>query len=231
VLAAGAPLGLLLMRRFLLRDRTPIRESVRRDVATYAYLTTSTSLVFTVLGRALGRQTERLAQLSTTDSLTGLFNRRTFHARLEQEIERSRRSRSPLSLLVLDLDHLKALNDRHGHHVGDRALAALARAIHVEMRSIDVGARLGGDEFALLAVGADQSSARTIADRLRSAIERQTMVEPISASIGVVTFDPSRDQFEDVSTFTRAADQALYVAKRAGRNRVAVGALDLRRGG
>jgi len=231
VLAAGAPLGLLFMRRFLLGEHTPMRESIRRDVATYAYLTTSTTLVFTALGRVLGRNTERLSELSTTDSLTGLLNRRAFYPRLQQEIERSRRSGSPISLLVLDLDHLKELNDRHGHHAGDRALTEIARAIRVEMRSIDVGARLGGDEFALLAVGVDESAARTVAARLRSAIETQTTAQPISASIGVVTFDPSRNRLDDVWALTRAADQALYTAKRAGRNRVAFGALDLRRSG
>lgn len=229
LLAAGAPLGLMFMRRFVLRDHTPIREDVRRDLATYAYLATSTTLVFTLLGRALGRNTERLAELSTTDGLTGLLNRRAFYSRLQQEIERSRRSRSPMALLLLDLDHLKALNDQHGHHAGDRALVEIAHAIRREMRSIDVGARLGGDEFALLAAGTDQSSARTVAARLRSAIAGRTTAElgpPISASIGVVTFDPSRDRLEDTWALTRAVDRALYAAKRAGRNRVAFGALD-----
>ena len=224
-LAAGAPLGLLFMRRFVLGDHTPLRESVRRDLITYAYLTTSTTLVFTLLGLALGRNTERLAELSTTDSLTGLLNRRAFNPRLQQEVERSRRSGSPISLLVLDLDHLKSLNDQHGHHAGDYALSEIARAIQLEMRSIDVGARLGGDEFALLAVGADDASAQTVAARLRSAIEDQTAAYPITASIGIVTFDPSRDRLDDIAALIRAADKALYTAKRAGRNQVAFGTL------
>jgi diguanylate cyclase (GGDEF)-like protein len=228
LLAAGAPFGLLCMRRFLLRHKVPMREDVRRDLATYAYLITSTTLVFTLLGRALGRYVDRLADLSSTDGLTGLLNPRAFYPRLEHEIERSRRSGASMTLLLLDLDHLKLLNDQRGHAAGDRALERIARAIRREMRSIDLGARLGGDEFALLAVGTDRGSAGIVADRLQKTIAGQMTEElgfPISASIGVVTFDPLRDRLESLWTLTHAVDRALYEAKRGGRNRVALGTL------
>jgi diguanylate cyclase (GGDEF)-like protein len=231
MLAAGAPLGLLLTRRYVLREGLPVREELRRDAATYAYLTASALLVLTFAGRVLGRHADRLAALSTTDVLTGLLNPRGFYPRLEHEIERSKRSAAPMSLLFIDLDRLKQLNDEHGHAAGDRALCAIARAIRRELRSFDVGARLGGDEFGLLAVGADADAAHAVADRLRTIVAEgagEWFNDPLAVSIGVVTFDPIRDRLDDVSALTRAADSALYAAKRAGRNRAAFGTLERR---
>jgi diguanylate cyclase (GGDEF)-like protein len=228
LLALGAPAGLLLMRRLVLGDRSAFRDDVRRDFATYAYLTTSTTLVFTLVGGALGRHADRLAKLSTTDGLTGLLNPRAFHTRLEEEVERSRRSGAPITLLLLDLDRLKALNDRHGHVIGDRALERIAGAIRGELRSIDVGARVGGDEFGLLAVGTDRTAAGAVANRLQRTIEAERDTElglQITASIGIATFDPAHDRLLDVRDLTRAADAALYEAKATGRNRVVVGNL------
>jgi diguanylate cyclase (GGDEF)-like protein len=228
LIAAGAPLGLLCMRRFVLGHHLSIREEIRSDLATYAYLATSTTLVFTLLGRALGRYADRLTELSTTDGLTGLLNPRAFYGRLEQEIERSRRAGSSMTLLLLDLDYLKALNDQYGHAAGDKALETIARAIRREMRSIDAGARLGGDEFGLLAVGTDSSAARTVADRLQTTIAglaTDAPGRPITASIGVITFDPLRDRLDDEWALMRVVDLALYRAKKTGRNRVAFGTL------
>jgi diguanylate cyclase (GGDEF)-like protein len=228
LLAAGAPLGLMFMRRFA-GDHVGVRVDVRRDIATYAYLTASTTLVFVLLGRALGRNADDLARLSATDGLTGLLNAQAFHTRLQEEVERSKRSGAPMTLLLLDLDHLKALNDRYGHSMGDRALAKIARAIQQEMRSIDVGGRLGGDEFGLLAVGTDRAAALTVSDRLQKTIAGHMDEElgfPVTASIGVVTFDPPHAPPVDSGNLARAADAALYRAKRGGRNRVAVGRLE-----
>jgi diguanylate cyclase (GGDEF)-like protein len=231
LLAAGAPLGLMFMRRFVVGDRVSFTEDIRRDLATYAYVTASTTLAFVLVGRALGRYEDRLVRLSVTDGMTGLLNARAFHARLQEEIERSKRSGAPLTLLLLDLDHLKLLNDRYGHSVGDRALEKIARAIQHEMRSIDVGGRLGGDEFGLLAVGTGSSAARTVADRVQNTIGREMdegLGFAVTASIGLVTFEPGRAQLAEARELTRAADTALYVAKRGGRNRVAVGNLEHR---
>ena len=226
----GAPLGLLVMRRLVLGNHRPCREEIRRDFATYAYVTTSTTVVFMLVGRVLGRYADHLLRLSATDGLTGLLNPRAFYPRMEQEIERSRRSGSPMALLLLDIDRLKALNDRYGHAIGDRALERIARAIQHEMRSIDAGGRLGGDEFALLAVGTDRTAASVIAARLQGTIlgQDRELGFPITASIGIVTFDPRQDSLVDARELTRAADSALYAAKSAGRNRVAFGALQPR---
>ena len=229
LLAAGAPLGLRFMRRFVLGDPRSFADDIRRDLATYAYLTASTTLVFTLVGRALGRHADRLTELSTTDGLTGLLNSRAFQSRLHEEVERSRRSRTAMTLILLDLDHLKALNDRHGHVMGDRALERIARAIQHELRSIDVGARVGGDEFGLLAVGTDHTAAGIVADRLQRTIAGEMDKElgfRVTASIGVVTFDPLHDRLVDARDLTRAADAALYAAKRGGRNQIVVGNLE-----
>lgn len=228
LLAAGAPLGLLFMRRFVLPARMPMREDLRRDLATYVYLAASTTVVFTLLGWVLGRSAERLAQLSATDGLTGLLNPRAFYPRLQSELDRSRRLGAPFSLLLLDFDQLKALNDQRGHAAGDLALQQLARVIRREMRSIDVGARLGGDEFALLAIGSSAAEARAIAGRIQDAGRGLTgqFGVPISVSIGVVAFDPSSHSVVDGPGLVRAADGALYDAKHAGRDRVAMRRLE-----
>jgi diguanylate cyclase (GGDEF)-like protein len=231
VLACGAPMGLLGLRRLLLGDRYTIREEIRRDLPTYVYLTVATTFVFAVFGRVVGLYAEQLAELSTTDSLTGLLNARAFYARLEQELERSRRSGQALTLILLDLDNLKALNDEHGHATGDNALRALGLAIRREMRATDIGARLGGDEFGLLAVGSAAEAGHALAARLHAAIAdemRRRVGLNVTASIGLVAFEPSRHGAADGHAVHASADRALYEAKRAGRNRVVLGRLHSR---
>lgn len=228
-LAAGAPLGLLFMRRFLLAGRTPMRQGVRDDIATYAYVTTSTTLALTLFGHVVGRSAERLSQLSTTDSLTGLLNPRAFYPRLQIEMDRARRSATALTLLLVDLDWLKALNDDFGHSAGDRALQSLSTAIRREMRSVDVAARLGGDEFGLLAVGTTAAAGQALAQRLQTALKDEMSHAAgvsISASIGVVTFDAWSESPVSARELMRAADRALYDAKRRGRNRIAIGRVE-----
>jgi diguanylate cyclase (GGDEF)-like protein len=223
LLALGAPLGLLLLRRFIFFDHTPIVDDLRADLVTYLYLTISTIVAFALLGWLLGRYADRLAELSRTDPLTGLANARVFNPGLEREIERSRRSGLPLSLLLLDLDELKVINDRCGHAGGDRVLREIAGAIRRELRAADIGARLGGDEFAVLAVGASLESGQALAERLRLAISSDVATEvgiPVSVSIGVVAFDPTADGSTDSQALTQAVDRALYTAKTTGRNRV-----------
>jgi diguanylate cyclase (GGDEF)-like protein len=166
-------------------------------------------------------------ELSTTDGLTGLANARAFYRRLEREMARSRRTAKPLSLLLLDLDGLKLINDRLGHNAGDRALRHLAIAMRREMRTVDFAARLGGDEFAVVAVDADSQSAQAFAERLRAAIATEDRASPaVTASIGVTTFHPSYHSTLNGQQFTQAADRALYDAKRAGRHRIAIGAAE-----
>jgi diguanylate cyclase (GGDEF)-like protein len=228
LLALGAPIGLMCLRRCVLRKPATVRDDIQRDLATYAYLAWSTTLVFALAGHVLGRTTDRLARLSVTDGLTGLLNPRAFNQRLRHEVERSKRSGGPLALLVLDLDRFKSLNDAHGHAVGDRALTRVGRAIFGTMRAIDVGGRLGGDEFGLLAANTTSAAATVLAERLREAVAREASREQgsdVTVSIGVVTFEPAIDRLDDGSTLMRAADDAMYAAKHAGRNRIAVGRL------
>lgn len=164
----------------------------------------------------------KLEHEARTDVLTGCVNRRHFLELATNELARARRYGSEMSLLMLDLDHFKSVNDRHGHHAGDLVLQTLADICRRTMRSEDVIGRLGGEEFAVLLPETGSRMALNAAERLRRAIARASVPLPDSpplsftASIGVATMVP--DDFSIVSIITRA-DQALYEAKNSGRNR------------
>lgn len=170
------------------------------------------------------RDTERLNQLATTDYLTGLTNRRVFYEKLQSEISRVQRSLNPASLLILDVDHFKAINDRFGHAAGDMALKTFADLIRQRLRDTDVAARLGGEEFALLLPGANAEAAHQFAESLRQGIEltelnlENSLSIKVTVSIGIAQISPQSDE-EQVMNL---ADQALYQAKNAGRNQVCV---------
>jgi diguanylate cyclase (GGDEF)-like protein len=155
-----------------------------------------------------------------TDELTDLSNRRRFMNGLEQEIARSNRFGTPLSLVLFDLDRFKRVNDRCGHQVGDVLLRRTADAVRARIRGTDLAARVGGEEFAILLPGSDDSGAATFADELRRDIEREVVVEgvgwPTTASFGVAQFQERMS----IETLIGAADRALYAAKAAGRNTV-----------
>jgi diguanylate cyclase (GGDEF)-like protein len=171
----------------------------------------------------LAEANTRLAQLAVTDGLTGLYNHRHFHERLTLEVERSQRSGLPLSLLMLDVDHFKQFNDTFGHPAGDEVLRQLARVLADTRRANDVVARYGGEEFAVILVDTAKFTAAKVAERVRERIAGHDFTEAapragrISASFGVATFP---DDGADAEHLVRAADTALYAAKRAGRNRV-----------
>jgi diguanylate cyclase (GGDEF)-like protein len=152
-----------------------------------------------------------LELLATSDDLTGLANRRRFHSELEREIASARRYGSPLSLLLLDLDNFKAINDRYGHASGDRALREIALAIQRRIRAPDLAARIGGDEFAVLLPQTDRKAAEALA-RTLELIVRQALPSPIatSASIGISTL-----QAEQTNDLLAEADRFLYQAKRS----------------
>ena len=226
VLGLGAPVGLLGLRliRQGLGGRSVIEE-IRSDPETYVYTGASTSIAFAVFGGVLGRYADRLARLATTDPLTGLSNARVFHERLRQELGRMDRYPDSLSLLVLDLDSLKHINDQGGHQAGDRALRSVARAIRNGLREIDLGARLGGDEFGVLAPRTTAESALVLGERLRALV--RTAGEAASGlgatvSIGIASLVPSRAERLAPGALMAAADEALYRAKREGGDRVAV---------
>jgi diguanylate cyclase (GGDEF)-like protein len=155
-----------------------------------------------------------------TDELTDLPNRRRFMSGLEQEISRSGRLGTPLSLVLFDLDRFKRVNDHHGHQVGDVLLRRTADAVRARIRETDLAARIGGEEFAVLLPGSDAAGAATFAEGLRREIEQEVVVEdvpwPTTASFGVAEFHEGMS----VETLVGAADRALYEAKAAGRNTV-----------
>ena len=172
----------------------------------------------------LRRANASLEQRANVDPLTGLPRRENFLERLDEEFARSRRYELELSLLVLDVDRFKAVNDGHGHRVGDQVLAAIAQVMASQKRQTDFVGRLGGDEFGMLLTGTGLVGARDVADRLGSRTSDLRL--PVSAgkellvtlSIGVVTLEPPCKTSQDLLD---RADAALYRAKNQGRNRIA----------
>jgi diguanylate cyclase (GGDEF)-like protein len=171
------------------------------------------------------RQTmERLRSEADLDHLTGLANRRRFRVALNREVERWRRYGVPCALLLLDIDHMKAINDRFGHPAGDSVIRQIANVLTKVLRDNDTAARLGGEEFALLLASIDGVKAAAAAERLRGILAEQTIpdVGNFTVSIGVAAC-PAHAGSE--RALYAASDQALYVAKNEGRNRVAVAPL------
>ena len=163
----------------------------------------------------------RVQALATTDALTGLFNRRMFKERLEEGLARAERSRGPLTLVLLDIDHFKTINDTHGHPVGDQVLRELGAKMADMMRRTDTAARYGGEEFALILEDTDVSGALVMAERLRREAARMVFdgaegkTFGFTLSLGVAGVGLHAD---DPDSLVEAADQALYQAKRNGRN-------------
>jgi len=166
---------------------------------------------------------DELRRLASTDPLTGIFNRRHLMDQGERELRRARRYGTDLALLILDIDHFKRINDKHGHGVGDDALKAMVRLCQNHLREIDVMCRLGGEEFVAILPETSDSAAMIAAERLRAAVEENSMTLPdgtdlrFTISIGLTAVRPSDNALSDVLS---RADEALYEAKGAGRNRV-----------
>jgi diguanylate cyclase (GGDEF)-like protein len=156
---------------------------------------------------------------AVTDGLTGIANRRSFNEMLLREFERAKRYEQPLSLIIIDLDHLKKINDAHGHQAGDEAIRSIGITLRQSSRSVDLPARYGGEEFCLLLPNTDIEMAEQLAERLRRLINEVTLpgVGNISASIGVATYPTHAD---DPDLLVKRSDEALYVAKQSGRNQV-----------
>ncbi len=168
------------------------------------------------------RYHEEIYQLATLDPLTGLYNRRHFLELSGRELQRAVRHRRPLTLLIIDLDHFKAVNDQHGHVAGDRVLERVASVLQSSARSEVLAARIGGEEFAIALPESDLEAGTQFAQNLRAAIEalRIELAEgphAITVSIGVAALQP---QMRKIGDLLGAADQALYRAKEGGRNRV-----------
>ncbi|TDP11179.1 diguanylate cyclase with GAF sensor [Roseateles asaccharophilus] len=163
-----------------------------------------------------------LRRLALEDELTGLRNRRALLAELEREFNVCRRYGSPLSVLMLDLDHFKYINDRHGHAVGDAVLRGLGGLLREGLRQVDLPGRLGGEEFAVLLPGSAAEGALQLAEVLRQRIEAARFAGAetlcVTASLGLASYAPEQ---ADAAELLRLADAALYRAKLGGRNRVA----------
>jgi two-component system, cell cycle response regulator len=178
---------------------------------------------FNTMAQTLEQTQSDLKKLATLDGLTGVYNRREFNRYLTLEIERSQRECHPVSLVMVDIDYFKKLNDTYGHQTGDEALRHVGRLLREGVRPGDHVARYGGEEFAIILPNASGSEAFAVAERIRASIEAQviplSLEQPLTftASLGFSTFHIDKDT---EATFGQRADQALYYAKHSGRNRV-----------
>jgi len=185
------------------------------------------AMCFPLERKRLLREHERLAEASMTDDLTGLLNRRALDARLAEECARAARYGTPLSLVVLDLDNFKEVNDHYGHAAGDALLRAVGVLLRSELRTADIAVRYGGDEFALVLPGVTKTGAWAVAEKILGSL-RTLATEAgdgprvnTTCSVGVASFG---DVFRDADSLLHGADSALYAAKRSGRNRVELAA-------
>jgi len=192
-----------------------------RDLDTLEVLAAKTGLLLE--NRELGHRERRLRRIAERDDLTGIFNRRYCIDLCRKEIERARRYAAPLSVVVIDIDNFKTINDTFGHPAGDRVLRDLARMIQTNSRGTDIIGRFGGDEFLVLLPQISRQQAITYAERVRSrvadlgrSLRKQFPRLSLAVSLGVATFHKG-DRMEEVLA---AADKALYAAKDRGRNRV-----------
>ena len=201
--------------------------SLLTSTSTFTFLAPILIAVMTALGviwLAMAQLQHELEAQSQTDSLTGLLNRRALEQIGAQAIRRARRQSTALSLIMLDLDHFKSINDEHGHDGGDEVLLHAARCLRHNLRKEDHVGRLGGEEFVAVLPGISHSSAAAIAEDLRRCLARLTVEHQrqeirISASFGVATLLPTDSTWLEI---LRRGDRALYIAKEQGRDRVEV---------
>jgi diguanylate cyclase (GGDEF)-like protein len=236
-LALGAPAGWVALQLALGQDPAA---GLPGTLPLYLYMFLGSAVAFIAFGASIGRHEDcllranrTLDELSVSDPVTGLRNARYFRARLREEQARAARSGKPLSIVAMDLDHFKHVNDRYGHPVGDEVLVAVSRAITAVVRTGDTAAalqgtaaRMGGEEFALLLPETNAMEARAIAERVRQAVRQVRVAAPdgsqvrVTISCGVASGRPSGEA-EGQAVYA-AADAAMYRAKQGGRNRTCV---------
>jgi diguanylate cyclase (GGDEF)-like protein len=225
-IAIGAPGGLLVLRGLVQQELwnwSWLEQEIYTRSLTYGYIAVSTAILFVGLGFILGSNEDLLQRVSVTDPLTGLANRRLLDRRLREELARVDRYNQPLTLMLLDLDGLKKVNDRKGHEAGDNAIRAVARTLSKSCRSTDLAARLGGDEFAVLAPNIAEAEALPLAERIRTGLGREASwvavdLPPLTLSIGIADSRTISELHPD--RLYSAADRALYRAKQEGKDRV-----------
>ncbi|MDZ7666661.1 MAG: diguanylate cyclase [Desulfotignum sp.] len=189
-------------------------------------------IILFLISRLAGRLSDAystIEKMSITDDLTQVFNRRHFHTRLDEEIERARRYDHPVSLFMMDIDHFKPVNDNYGHQTGDEVLNTIGGILKSNTRSADIVARYGGEEFVVLLPETKQETARVAAEKIRAAIERHSFTGQegslfhLTASFGVSFLDVTDQNTADIADrIVKKADDAMYQAKETGRNRVVI---------
>jgi diguanylate cyclase (GGDEF)-like protein len=212
--AGEAVLGVLCVA-----DRTDDAPFSRDDLATLRTLTAPAALA---LARERARKdAEGFARAAVTDPLSGLFNRRYFHERLEEELDRAQRHHTDVSLLMIDIDNFKGINDRFGHLAGDLVIRSVGDILKRSVRRFDLCTRFGGEEFAVVMPGSGAENSASVAERIRQRVEAFRPSETeladlrVTASIGMVV-----SRGASARDLIARADQALYEAKRSGKNRL-----------
>lgn len=230
-LGLGSPVGAFLMRYWLadpLLKSVWVRSELDYNALFYLYMGIGTVLSFMVFGYILGLRSERLrvgnrilsARIdelhlkSVTDGLTGAFTHGYLQEILELEIQHMMTHKTPLSVMVIDIDDFKRINDSHGHLFGDRVIKETAETISANVRSDDILGRYGGDEFVVIMPGADSETAVHVADRARAGIAKNGYLATIS--VGVATADGGSG--ESAADLLHRADMNLYKAKHGGKN-------------
>jgi diguanylate cyclase (GGDEF)-like protein len=204
-------IGMISAQTYQTYDYTPEDQQILEMLAAYSAIAINNARLFAEVRR-----------LAITDSLTGVFNRRYFFTSIQNEFRRSERYGHPLSMMMLDLDHFKAINDTYGHDIGDEIIKEVSQFCQDNIRKLDILARYGGDEFVILLPETNLNHATELAERLRGMIESQSiqigeMLFQMTISIGVTGI---RDESVKMEDFLKNVDQALYAAKEAGRNTV-----------
>jgi diguanylate cyclase (GGDEF)-like protein len=200
-------------------DRLDNLAFTKEDLLTLRALTAPASLA---LDRERAkRRAEAFAQAAVIDPVSGLFNRRYFHERLDDELHRAQRQKTPVALMMIDIDDFKAVNDQFGHLAGDEVIRSVSDILRRSVRRFDLCSRFGGEEFAIVMPGSGPEHSAVVAERIRQRIEEFRLEEPtlstlrVTVSIGLsVSYELSPRELIE------RADRALYAAKRAGKNRV-----------
>jgi diguanylate cyclase (GGDEF)-like protein len=183
-----------------------------------------TIVIVNIILNIVGQLQQELTDQAITDPLTGAFNRRQMDMSLAEAIERKHRTGAPVSILVIDIDHFKKVNDDFGHHVGDQVLKGLVALVRGRSRKLDRLFRMGGEEFLLLLPDTRASAAMKQAESLRRLVSEARLLDqrPVTVSIGVAEYWAEQSK----EAWMQAADEGLYAAKNAGRNTVVLGSAD-----
>ncbi len=232
LLGLGSPVGAFLMRYYLAEPILKLlwmRHELEYNALFYVYMGTGTAFSFVLFGYVLGLRSERqrvrnrvldarvkdLHLKSVTDALTGAFSHGYMQEILELELQKALTEKSPLSVVMLDIDDFKRINDTHGHLFGDRVIREAVESISTSIRDRDILGRYGGDEFMVVMPGAGREVAAQVAERIHRAIGGSGAL--VTVSVGTATYD-GQDGAQAAELLARA-DENLYRAKRSGKNR------------